>query len=199
MDTHKEIVANNTINQALLLKIVQQVDISELEFSVRTNGLLKRVGINTIGELCSKTKLDFLGMESLSYRNIKEVEEKLNEIGLNLKPLNFPIATKKDGKRLPIADVSISFDILLPLSDEQYSKLKRGNIPHNMDEWFVYYERGMLYFYRWTGMCMFSVELDEHFHKHHVKTYVYNLDLIKKQKADAPETIKMILQNFARY
>ena len=144
--------------------------------------------------------IHILKNEFLSYRSINEAEKKLQQIGLCLKPLDFPIVTKNDWKRLPVSDVSISFPIELQLSDEQYIKLKCGNIPDNMDEWFFYYEKGALHLYRCTtGLCLFSVKINELCHKHYVTTYVYNLDNIKKWKDDAPEMVKMVLSKYARH
>ena len=199
MDTTNDVAINSVIDQELLLKIVNSVDINELDLTIRTEHLLRRIGIDTIGKLCSKTKLDLLAQESLLYISIREAEKKLSHIGLNLKPLGFPIATRNDWKRFPVSDVSISFDIDLQLSDDQYNKLKRGNIPLNMDDkWFIYYEKGKLHFYRSvTGLCIFSVELNVLCHKHHVKTYVYDLDNIKTWKEEAPEIIKLILRGYS--
>ena len=199
MDTGNTITMDSAINQELLLKLLNTIDIIELDFSVRTYTLLKRVGLDTIGKLCSKTKLDLLKNEFLSYRSINEAEKKLKQIGLCLKPLGFSVVTKNDWKRLPVSNVSISFDIEFQLSEEQYLKLKRGNIPCSMDEWFIYYEKGELRLYRCTtGLCIFSVKLNELCHKHYVTTYIYNLDNIKEWNDTAPETVKMVLSKYAR-
>ena len=198
MNKGNNITRDSAINQDLLLKLLNSVNIIELDFSVRTYNLLHRVGLDTIGKLCSKTKLDLLKNEFLSYRSINEAEKKLGEIGLCLKPLSFPIVSKNDWKMLPVSDVSISFDIELQLSEEQYTKLKRGNIPGSMAEWFFYYEKGELHLYR-GNLCIFSVKLNEVVHKHYAKAYVYNLDNIKEWKKTAPEMLIMVLSKYARH
>ena len=189
----------DVFNQELLLKIVQSIDILELDLSVRTGAKLRHMGIDTIGKLCRKTKLDLLGMDALNYRSINEIEKKLKEIGLNLKQTGGTIVTRKDWKTLPTADVTISFTLPLRLSENRYTSLKHGRIPSNMDQWFIYFEQGELHFYRCTGLRIFSVTLDEVYHKHHVKTYVYDLDDIVSWKEESPNMIKMILEDYTGY
>ena len=185
-------------NQALLLKLVHNISIDEMRFPLYILFALNRSGIHTIGELCQKSKLDLLKNQYLHYRAIARIEKILAEIGLNLRPTEYQIATRNNWKTLPLSDVSISFIVHVPLSEERYIRLKCGNIPTNMDQWFIYYEQGKLHFYRYTGLCIFSVELDEGTHYHRVQTYVYNLDNIKSWRIDAKETIKLLLEQYLR-
>jgi hypothetical protein len=48
------------------------------------------------------------------------------------------------------------------LTDVDGERLQLGHIPEDMDDgWFIFYERGWLYFHRsWTGDCIFGVKFD---------------------------------------
>lgn len=190
---------NNVLNQDLLIRIAKSADIFELDISARSTKGLKKAGINTIGELCKKTKLDLLQAELININCIEEIQNKLEEIGLSLKPLDFKIATRKDWKREPVPNMAISFDLKLNLSAERYEALKRGNVPSNMDQWFIFYEQGKLYFYRCSGLCCFTVTLNEISGVHHVKTYIHNLNNATEWIKQAPEMIKAILERYGDY
>ncbi len=60
--------------------------IEDLELSVRSFNCLKRAGINTIGELVGKSADDMMRVRNLGRKSLEEVEEKLQSIGLGLKP-----------------------------------------------------------------------------------------------------------------
>lgn len=188
----------DVLNQELM-NIIKSADIQELDLSVRTYNALKRSGIHTIGALCQKTLLDLLKSEYVSIRVVDEIEKRMSEIGLCLKPLDFKIATRKDWKRQPVPNMAIYFDLNLILSSERYETLKRGNIPSNMDQWFIYYEKGKLHFYRCTGLCYFSVTLNEATGIHHVKSYIHNLDSATEWIKQAPGMIKAILERYGDY
>lgn len=190
---------DQVMNQELLMSIIKSADIGGLNLSVRSHNGLKRSGIDTIGKLCQKTRLDLLQIEYISIRSVEEIEHRLSEIGLWLKPLEFEIATRKDWKREPIPNMAISFDLVLSLSAERYELLKRGNVPSNMDQWFIYYEKGILHFYRCSGLCYFTVKLHETSGVHHVKAYIHNLDSAKEWINVAPEMIKAILERYGDY
>ncbi|MBX6377340.1 MAG: DNA-directed RNA polymerase subunit alpha [Clostridia bacterium] len=63
-----------------------EMSIDELDLSVRSYNCLKRAGINTIGELVSKTVEDMMKVRNLGRKSLEEVEEKLAQFGLSLKP-----------------------------------------------------------------------------------------------------------------
>ena len=190
---------NKILNQDLLIKIAKSADIFELNLSVRSTRGLKKAGINKIGELCKKTKLDLLQTELLNINCIEEIQNKLAEIGLSIKPLDFKIATRNDWQRQPVPEMAISFDLKLNLSTERYGILKRGNVPSNMDQWFIYYEKGKLHFYRCTGLCYFIVTLNEVTGLHHVKTYIHDVDNATGWIKHAPEMIKALLERYGCY
>ena len=59
--------------------------IEELDLSVRSYNCLKRANINTVGELTQKTEEDMMKVRNLGRKSLKEVIQKLREIGLELK------------------------------------------------------------------------------------------------------------------
>lgn len=58
--------------------------IDELELSVRSYNCLKRAGINTVQELCSKTPDDMMKVRNLGRKSLEEVLGKLKELNLSL-------------------------------------------------------------------------------------------------------------------
>lgn len=60
------------------------MSIDELELSVRSYNCLKRAGINTVQELCSKTPDEMMKVRNLGKKSLDEVLEKLKELGLKL-------------------------------------------------------------------------------------------------------------------
>ncbi|HUM83668.1 MAG TPA: DNA-directed RNA polymerase subunit alpha [Lachnospiraceae bacterium] len=65
---------------------VLEMNIDELELSVRSYNCLKRAGINTVEELCNKTSDDMMKVRNLGRKSLEEVLAKLKELGLQLKP-----------------------------------------------------------------------------------------------------------------
>ena len=63
-----------------------EMNIDELELSVRSYNCLKRAGINTVEELCSKTSEDMMKVRNLGRKSLEEVLGKLRDLGLQLKP-----------------------------------------------------------------------------------------------------------------
>ena len=61
-----------------------EMSIDELELSVRSYNCLKRAGINTVQELCSKTPDEMMKVRNLGRKSLDEVLEKLKEQGLKL-------------------------------------------------------------------------------------------------------------------
>jgi DNA-directed RNA polymerase subunit alpha len=60
--------------------------IEELDLSVRSFNCLKRAGINTVGELTNKTDDDMMKVRNLGKKSLEEVKERLQALGLSLKP-----------------------------------------------------------------------------------------------------------------
>ena len=65
---------------------VLEMNIDELELSVRSYNCLKRAGINTVEELCNKTSEDMMKVRNLGRKSLEEVLAKLSELGLSLHP-----------------------------------------------------------------------------------------------------------------
>ena len=65
---------------------VLEMTIEELDLSVRSYNCLKRAGINTVEELASKSEDDMMKVRNLGKKSLEEVIQKLDELGLGLKP-----------------------------------------------------------------------------------------------------------------
>ena len=64
---------------------VLEMNIDELELTVRSYNCLKRAGINTVEELTNKTSEDMMKVRNLGRKSLEEVLAKLKELGLSLK------------------------------------------------------------------------------------------------------------------
>ena len=67
---------------------VLELNIDELELSVRSYNCLKRASINTVEELISKTPEEMMKVRNLGRKSLEEVFAKLKELGLELKNSN---------------------------------------------------------------------------------------------------------------
>ena len=65
---------------------VLEMNIDELELSVRSYNCLKRAGINTVEELINKTPEEMMKVRNLGRKSLEEVLAKLKELGLELNP-----------------------------------------------------------------------------------------------------------------
>ena len=63
---------------------ILDMNIDELELSVRSYNCLKRAGINTVEELTNKTSEDMMKVRNLGRKSLEEVLAKLKELGLSL-------------------------------------------------------------------------------------------------------------------
>ena len=63
-----------------------EMNIDELELSVRSYNCLKRAGINTVEELCNRTPEDMMNVRNLGRKSLEEVLAKLKDLGLELNP-----------------------------------------------------------------------------------------------------------------
>lgn len=64
-----------------------EMNIDELELSVRSYNCLKRAGINTVQELCNKTPDDMMKVRNLGRKSLEEVLAKLKEMNLSLRKI----------------------------------------------------------------------------------------------------------------
>jgi len=60
--------------------------VEQLDLSVRTMNCLRRAGIITVGELISKGEKELLALRNFGQKSKQELEERLNTLGLSLKP-----------------------------------------------------------------------------------------------------------------
>ena len=63
-----------------------EMTIEELELSVRSFNCLKRAAINTVEELTERSEEDMMKVRNLGKKSLDEVKNKLEELGLSLKP-----------------------------------------------------------------------------------------------------------------
>ncbi|MFB5192229.1 DNA-directed RNA polymerase subunit alpha [Alicyclobacillus fastidiosus] len=64
---------------------VMDMPIEELDLSVRSYNCLKRAGINTVSELCSRSEEEMMKVRNLGRKSLEEVVEKLEGLGLGLR------------------------------------------------------------------------------------------------------------------
>lgn len=65
---------------------VLEMTIEELDLSVRAYNCLKRAGINTVAELVQRNQEDMMKVRNLGRKSLEEVEQKLDALGLALRP-----------------------------------------------------------------------------------------------------------------
>ena len=62
-----------------------EMTIDELDLTVRSYNCLKRAGINTVLQLSEKTEEDMIKVRNLGRKSLKEIKEKLEQLGLSFK------------------------------------------------------------------------------------------------------------------
>ena len=62
-----------------------ETPIEEIEFSVRAYNCLKRAGVNTVQDLINKREVEVTKIRNLGKKSLKEVLDKVKEMGLNFK------------------------------------------------------------------------------------------------------------------
>ena len=64
---------------------VLNITIEELDLSVRSFNCLKRVGINTVGDLVNLTEEDLMRIRNLGRGCFNEILEKIHSLGIDIK------------------------------------------------------------------------------------------------------------------
>ena len=64
---------------------ILEMTIEDLDLSVRSFNCLKRAGIDTVGDLVSRTEEDMIKVRNLGRKSLEEVIQKLHSLGLALK------------------------------------------------------------------------------------------------------------------
>ncbi len=67
---------------------VLEMNIEELDLSVRSYNCLKRAGVNTVEDLVCKSEDEMMKVRNLGKKSLEEVLQKLESMGLNLKNLD---------------------------------------------------------------------------------------------------------------
>jgi DNA-directed RNA polymerase subunit alpha len=80
-DLLKTVAAN--VPEHVLMK-----NVNELELSVRSRKALQRLGINTVGELATRTEAELLGVKNFGQTSLLEIKQRLTELGLGLRKLD---------------------------------------------------------------------------------------------------------------
>jgi DNA-directed RNA polymerase subunit alpha len=63
-----------------------EMPIEELDLSVRSYNCLRRAGIDTVAELCSRTEDEMMKVRNLGRKSLEEVVEKLTSLEMGLRP-----------------------------------------------------------------------------------------------------------------
>jgi DNA-directed RNA polymerase subunit alpha len=71
--------------EAALAHGMENFPIEELELGVRSYNCLKRVGIETIGDLVTKSESELAAIPNFGKKSIEEVKETLQQHGLTLR------------------------------------------------------------------------------------------------------------------
>ena len=64
---------------------ILEMNIEDLDLSVRSYNCLKRASVNTVGDLAEKTEDDMMKVRNLGRKSLEEVIQKLESLGLSLK------------------------------------------------------------------------------------------------------------------
>ena len=61
--------------------------VGDLELSVRSRKALQRLGVNSVGELATRTEAELLGVKNFGQTSLTEIKQRLTELGLGLRTL----------------------------------------------------------------------------------------------------------------
>lgn len=60
--------------------------LQDLDWSVDCQRMFRREGIETIGQLIRRSELDLRTIPNIGHKSVREIKEKLRELGLKLRP-----------------------------------------------------------------------------------------------------------------
>ena len=118
---------DDEIEESSIVSDVMELDIDELELSIRSYNCLKRAGINTVRELCDRTPEDLRKVRNLGRRSYEEVLSKLQELGVRLRDSESDIEQEDSGSGGRSEILKISIDDL-ELSVRSVNCLRRAGI-----------------------------------------------------------------------
>jgi DNA-directed RNA polymerase subunit alpha len=78
----EEVKSREEARQELLTKL--NTPVKELDFSVRAGNCLEAINVDTVGQLVQMHQTDLMKVHSFGKTTLKEVKEKLDELGLSL-------------------------------------------------------------------------------------------------------------------
>ena len=64
---------------------ILEMNIEDLDLSVRSYNCLKRAGINTVEELVQRDEEEMMKVRNLGRKSLEEVQQKLSALGLTLR------------------------------------------------------------------------------------------------------------------
>ena len=64
---------------------ILEMNIEDLDLSVRSYNCLKRAGINTVEELVQRDEDEMMKVRNLGRKSLEEVQQKLAQLGLSLR------------------------------------------------------------------------------------------------------------------
>jgi carbon monoxide dehydrogenase subunit G len=73
------------------------IPLQELNLTVRSFNSLKSEGIDTVGQLVTRTPGDLLGIKNIGERSVAEIQEKLSDLGLRLAQLPQQVTAAANG------------------------------------------------------------------------------------------------------
>lgn len=66
-------------------RVLEETEIEFLDLSVRAYNCLKRANIHTVNQLLTKTEKDVCKLKNMGKKSVKEIKQKLNDLGLSFK------------------------------------------------------------------------------------------------------------------
>ena len=66
-------------------EMILEMNIEDLDLSVRSYNCLKRAGINTVDELVQRDEDEMMKVRNLGRKSLEEVQQKLSALGLSLR------------------------------------------------------------------------------------------------------------------
>jgi len=84
--TPEQIEMEMELTQLAISEEQYNMPVEQLALSVRTMNCLRRGNITTVGELVSRGEKGLMSLRNFGQKSRQEIEERLNELGLSLKP-----------------------------------------------------------------------------------------------------------------
>jgi len=84
--TPEQLEMEKELNQLAISEEQYNMPVEQLALSVRTMNCLRRGNITTVGELVSLGEKGLMSLRNFGQKSRQEIEERLNELGLSLKP-----------------------------------------------------------------------------------------------------------------